>query len=126
MRSRLIINCKNGILQFWGPISRSSSKIAAKVPHGIESASAQTPARAPKACARASARRVEAASSNGIDNQLSFFRQRVGAADLLERAVQSAVLKLSSAAFAPQSHHHVDANDFIALGRRRRPADRYL
>src|SRR5215467_8989701 len=68
MHLPLIINCRRGTHQFWGLTSRSSSRISGKAPHGTESASAPTLARAPKGCAPASARRAEAASSNGIDS----------------------------------------------------------
>src|SRR6516162_6820478 len=69
MLSPLIANSRRGTLRFWGATNRWSSKIAGKAPHGTESESAQTLARAPKNCAPASAQRVAAASSNGIKTQ---------------------------------------------------------
>ena len=53
--SPLIINCREGTPQFSVLTSRSSSKITGKAPHGTESASGLTLARASKGCAPASA-----------------------------------------------------------------------
>src|SRR5262249_60614820 len=87
MHAPLIINCRRGIPQFWGLTSRSSSRITEKAPHGTESASAPTLARPPKGCAPASARRAEAASSNGIESQtLTHSNWVLKPSDSLDRA----------------------------------------